>query len=205
MECLADLKANIKDLELERAELLLHRSSRSKKSCSNKSGHTSSTTSSKLTAIEAAKLEQRMIGLQKIQEIERRQDELQGQQHELERITERERLEEELLTAKSVQKILQEECFDPRDIEVIDRSPWELPARSETADPSAPLSPSIHKESAVQLENKARLHTSEAALRSEDYLSLACKETLTESRNELPSRRNSVLSYTFRCRYADHK
>ena len=192
MECLADLKANIKDLELERAELLSQRSSRSKKSYSNKSGCTSSTTSSKFAAIEAAKLEQRMIGLQKRQEIERRRDELQIQQRELERIGERERLEEELLTAKSVQKILQEECFDPRDKEVIDRSPWELPARSETADPSAPLSPSIDKESAVQLKNKARLHASEAALQSEDYLSSARKETLPESRNELPSRRNRV-------------
>ena len=126
------------------------------------------------------------------QETERLQDELQIQQRELEQISEREGLEEELLPAKSGQKILQEECFDPRDKEVIDRSPWELPARSETSDPSAPLSPSIHKESAVHLENKARLHTSEAALRSEDYLSSARKETLTESRNELPSRRNRV-------------
>ena len=45
-----------------------------------------------------------MIGLQKRQEIERRQDELQKQQRELERISEKERLKEELLTAKSVKK-----------------------------------------------------------------------------------------------------
>ena len=146
-----------------------------------------------------------MIGLLKRQDIERSRDELQIQQRELERISERERLEEELLTAKSVQKTLQEECSGPRDKEVINRSPWKLPARSETADPSAPLSPSIHKESSVQLKNKARLYASEAALQSEDCLSSARKETLPESRNELPSRRNNVLSYTFRRRYADLK
>ena len=45
-----------------------------------------------------------MIGIQKRREIERSRDELQIQQRELERISERERLEETLLTAKSVQK-----------------------------------------------------------------------------------------------------
>lgn len=78
-----------------------------------------------------------MIGLQKRQEIERRQDELQIQQRELERIRERD-------------------------------------------------------ESALEVENKAHLHASEAALQSEDHISSARKETLSGLRNELPLRTKRV-------------
>ena len=47
-------------------------------------------------------------------------------------------------------------------------------------------------ESALEVENKAHLHASKAALQSEDHMSSARKETLSGLRNELPLRTKRV-------------
>lgn len=47
-------------------------------------------------------------------------------------------------------------------------------------------------ESALEVENKAHLHASKAALQSEDHMSSAPKETLSGLRNELPLRTKRV-------------
>ena len=104
LECLADIKIRIKDQEIERVELLSQRSQRSKKSPS--SFRSSSTSSSKRAAIETARLKAKLDSLKRLQEIDRRRDELKQQEKELERLNEEEKLHGELSAA--IQKILQE-------------------------------------------------------------------------------------------------
>ena len=106
LECLADIKIRIKDQEIERVELLSQRSQRSKKSPS--SFRSSSTSSSKRAAIETAKLKAKLDSLKRLQEIDRRRDELKQQEKELERLNEEEKLHGELSAAEAIQKILQE-------------------------------------------------------------------------------------------------
>lgn len=106
LECLADIKVRIKDQEIERVELLSQRSQHSKKPPS--SVRSSSTSSSKRAAIETAKLKAKLDSLKRLQEIDRRRDELKQQQKELERLDEQEKLHGELSAAEAIQKILQE-------------------------------------------------------------------------------------------------
>ena len=106
LECLADIKVRIKDQEIERVELLSQRSQHSKKPPS--SVRSSSTSSSKRAAIETAKLKAKLDSLKRLQEIDRRRDELKQQQKELEHLDEREKLHGELSAAEAIQKILQE-------------------------------------------------------------------------------------------------
>ena len=106
LECLADIKIRIKDQEIERVELLSQRSQRSKKSPS--SFRSSSTSSLKRAAIETAKLKAKLDSLKRLQEIDRRRDELNQQEKELERLNEEEKLYGELSAAEAIQKIVQE-------------------------------------------------------------------------------------------------
>lgn len=68
----------------------------------------SSTSSSKRAAIETAKLKAKLDSLKRLQEIDRRRDELKQQEKELERLNEEEKLHGELSAAEAIQKILQE-------------------------------------------------------------------------------------------------
>ena len=86
LECLADVKVRIKDQEIERAELLSQRSLRSRKSSS--SVRSSSTSSSKRAAIETSKLKAKLDTLRRRQDIDRRRDELNLQEKELNRLNE---------------------------------------------------------------------------------------------------------------------
>lgn len=106
LQCLADIKVGIKDQEIERVELLSQRSQHSKKPPS--SVRSSSTSSSKRAAIETAKLKAKLDSLKRLQEIDRRQDELKQQQKELECLDEQEKLHGELSTAEANKKIQQE-------------------------------------------------------------------------------------------------
>ena len=96
----------IKDQEIERVELLSQRSQHSKKPPS--SVRSSSASSSKRAAIETAKLKAKLDSLERLQEIDRRRDELKQQQKELERLDEQEKLHGELSAAEAIQKLLQE-------------------------------------------------------------------------------------------------
>ena len=63
LECLAQIKVNIKDQEMERVELISQRSLRSRRSAS--SVRSSSTTSSKRAAIETAKIKAKLNTLKR--------------------------------------------------------------------------------------------------------------------------------------------
>ena len=105
LECLADIKVKIKDLQIERVDLISQRSQGSKKSVSVRS---SSTSSSKRAAIETAKLKMKLDTLKRRQEIDRQREDLKRQEKELEHLNEQEELHGELSAAKAIQKILQE-------------------------------------------------------------------------------------------------
>jgi len=85
IECLADVKTKLKDLEIERTTLLSRKSS-SRSSRSTKSPTISSASrSSKRMIVDAVTLREEMKGLKKRQELDRRKENLDRQQREIER------------------------------------------------------------------------------------------------------------------------
>lgn len=136
LECIADLKTRIDDLQRERSELLSTRSSKrtGSSSRSTKSGASNiSKSSSKHAAVEAVKLREKMKSLRKRQDIDRRRDELERQQRELRRLDEEEELLGELNAAEAIKGLLNGETEDeklPKKDENIDithiQDPWDF-------------------------------------------------------------------------------
>ena len=110
LECLADVRIRIKDKEHERVELLSRKSDRSSnvKSFVTRSSSMSPKRISAARA-EAAALRAKLDSLTKLQNIQRKQDELTRQKEELEHLEEQERLQGELSAAEAIHKILQED------------------------------------------------------------------------------------------------
>ena len=134
-DCVADVKARIKMLEEERAELLSQRSRSSIRSGRTSTSKNSQRTSSSMrAAAEAAALQVKMNSLKRQQELDRKQELLKHQQRELERLEEQERLQGELEAAKARRDILEKlvEKTSPKAIEDLENNVSETnPQRQE--------------------------------------------------------------------------
>ena len=96
LDCCADVKTKINDLTQERFEMLTQRSHKSSAKSSISKLSKVSSMSSRQAAANAAGLKQRMTSLIRQQELERKKEELQLLQRELERQGEQERLQGEI-------------------------------------------------------------------------------------------------------------
>ena len=96
LDCCADVKTKINDLTQERFEMLTQRSHKSSTKSSISKLSKFSSMSSRQAAANAAGLKQRMTSLIRQQELERKKEELQLLQRELERQGEQERLQGEI-------------------------------------------------------------------------------------------------------------
>ena len=96
LDCCADVKTKINDLTQERFEMLTQRSHKSSTKSSISKLSKVSSMSSRQAAANAAGLKQRMTSLIRQQELERKKEELQLLQRELERQGEQERLQGEI-------------------------------------------------------------------------------------------------------------
>ncbi|CAB4028354.1 Hypothetical predicted protein, partial [Paramuricea clavata] len=96
LDCCADVKTKINDLTQERFEMLTQRSHKSSTKSSISKLSKVSSISSRQAAANAAGLKQRMTSLIRQQELERKKEELQLLQRELERQGEQERLQGEI-------------------------------------------------------------------------------------------------------------
>ena len=96
LDCCADVKTKINDLTQERFEMLTQRSHKSSAKSSISKLSKVSSKSSRQAAANAAGLKQRMTSLIRQQELERKKEELQLLQRELERQGEQERLQGEI-------------------------------------------------------------------------------------------------------------
>lgn len=135
-ECIADLKTKLKDLEIERAETVSHRSSRSSSSRTSNPPSTS-----KQALIEAATLKEKMKSLQRRQEFDRQQEELQRRQRELQRLEEQEQLRGALDAAETIKGILcDEKSKSLAEVTKELQDPWDIEQLEQFSKHDTPLS-----------------------------------------------------------------
>ena len=106
LDCCADVKTKINDLTQERFEMLTQRSHKSSGKSSISKLFKVSSMSSRQAAANAAGLKQRMTSLIRQQELERKKEELQLVQRELERQGEQERLQGEIKAVVAIHDTL---------------------------------------------------------------------------------------------------
>ena len=125
VDCVADVKARIKMLEEERAELSSQRSRSSIRTDRTSTSKNSQRTSSSMrAAADAAALQVKINSLKRQQELDRKQELLKHKQRELERLEEQERLQGELEAAKARRDILEKlvEKTSPKAIEDLENN-----------------------------------------------------------------------------------
>ncbi|CAB3992278.1 Hypothetical predicted protein, partial [Paramuricea clavata] len=113
LDCCADVKTKINDLTQERFEMLTQRSHKSSTKSSISKLSKVSSISSRQAAANAAGLKQRMTSLIRQQELERKKEELQLLQRELERQGEQERLQGEINAVVAIHDTLVEDTKLP--------------------------------------------------------------------------------------------
>jgi hypothetical protein len=113
LDCCADVKTKINDLTQERFEMLTQRSHKSSAKSSISKLSKVSSISSRQAAANAAGLKQTMTSLIRQQELERKKEELQLLQRELERQGEQERLQGEINAVVAIHDTLVEDTKLP--------------------------------------------------------------------------------------------